>query len=213
MLSTNNLVEIKNKYKDYINDPDCVYKSCDKVYIVVLKKLTDTNTNESRDVADINYAKFRADKLLVVNIIAKFDISQKIDKTCNSVYKNTRVEYKIGEIVSVNNFETNLSVVCAPGIHYFKTIEPAFYYEIDENNIDTYCSWYDTGAKRSERKCETIDDQCRKYTITLFFENGHKESECTYENEKVIAKFIFHCDGYKFNVDGICAKYWKQQII
>ena len=72
-------------------DPSYVFKSCSHVWIVVLQKLPDTITNESRSVADPNCAKFRADKLSVVDIIHKFDQTT-TDSICNSVYKDKQME-------------------------------------------------------------------------------------------------------------------------
>ena len=63
------LVHIVDRYEDGSH----VFKSCSHDWIVVLRKLPDTNTNESRPVVDPNCAKFRADKLQVVDIIHKFD--------------------------------------------------------------------------------------------------------------------------------------------
>ena len=66
-------------------DPLYVFKSCSRDWIVVLQKLADTITNESRPVVDADCAKFRANKLQVVDIIHKFDQTTR-DSICNSVY-------------------------------------------------------------------------------------------------------------------------------
>ena len=59
-------------YVTKYNDSSYVFKSCSRDWIVVLQKLPDTITNESRSVVDLNCAKFRANKLFVVDIIHKF---------------------------------------------------------------------------------------------------------------------------------------------
>src|SRR5438128_254473 len=57
-----------------IDEKDCVFKSCDYEWIVVLKKLSDTLTNEDRHcVVDARYAKFRANKLKVMLIFNKLN--------------------------------------------------------------------------------------------------------------------------------------------
>ena len=63
---------LKELCKEYIVDPKYVFKSCGN-YIVVLQKLLDTITNESRsDVSNAMYANYRANKLRVILIINKF---------------------------------------------------------------------------------------------------------------------------------------------
>lgn len=142
------LAKIEARCKNYIDDPTYVYKSCNNC-IVILKKLVDTITNESREVADANYAQFRANKLLVVDIIDKSNINKKINSVKNTVYKKNIIKYKIGKIVCVDDFCQDLSIVCAPGIHYFKTIKRTFYYEFDD--MYGYCyNWYDSGNPKSE---------------------------------------------------------------
>src|SRR5438552_1369387 len=74
---------IKNKYKHYIDceNPLYVYKMCTSFnnnngklekneWLVIMKKLPDTVTNESRKNAfNCKYAKYRANKLEVIEII------------------------------------------------------------------------------------------------------------------------------------------------
>src|SRR2546428_12195942 len=65
---------IEEKCTEYLNDPNFVFKCCidektDDHWIVILKKLDDTVTNESRtNIKNHLYAKFRADKLKVIKI-------------------------------------------------------------------------------------------------------------------------------------------------
>ena len=94
------LVHIVDIVDRYI-DPSYVFKSCSRDWIVVLQKLPDTITNESRFVVDADCAKFRANKLQVVDIIHKFDQTITCDSIWNSVYAGKQMEYKRGEIVGV----------------------------------------------------------------------------------------------------------------
>lgn len=56
--------------------------SNEKMWLVVMEKLEDTKTNESRkDVRNTNRAKFRADKLKVIKIFDMDDIKKTIDCT------------------------------------------------------------------------------------------------------------------------------------
>lgn len=183
---------LETKYSHDPNNSNYVYKSCEIVWIVVLKKLPDTITNESREVADANHAKFRADKLLVVDIINKFDTSKKIDAVRSSKYQKAYINYKIGEIASVDDFETNLSAVCAKGLHYFKSIESAFYYELDGIYRYFYtgyhCSWHENGNKHKEGN---YVDGFAQSIWTYWHHTGNKSSEGNYSDGFKHGKWTF----------------------
>ena len=74
------LKQLKEELSEYIDDKKYVYKICGD-YIVVLEKLPDTITNENRsNISQIDdnklYAKYRANKLLVKQIINKYDLTE-----------------------------------------------------------------------------------------------------------------------------------------
>ena len=142
------------------SDASFVFKSCQKEWIVILQKINNTITNESRtNVIDHIYAKFRGNHFLVVDIINKFDINKHIDEITNSYYAYDIINYKKGEIVKSNSFDEDLINVCSNGIHYFKSIEPAFYYEVGglKNKNGIYKEWYDNG--QIKLKCNYIDGE------------------------------------------------------
>jgi antitoxin component YwqK of YwqJK toxin-antitoxin module len=146
----NDSVVIETPKEKYPSDKEHVFKSCSREWIVILEKLEDTHTNENRcDIVDPLYAKFRANKLKVVNIIHKFK-NQEIDKIQNSVYSDKKITYKKGEVIEDENFNVNIENVCAPGIHYFKSKEAAFYYEIPDNYTGRYNQWYQNGQRYIE---------------------------------------------------------------
>jgi antitoxin component YwqK of YwqJK toxin-antitoxin module len=189
----------------YPSDRGFVFKSCLKKWIVVLHKLTDTITNESRSNAkDLMYAKFRANKLLVVCVVNKFT-QKSIDNITNSVHKEKTIIYKKGEIIEVNDFDENLENICAPGIHYFKSPEAAFYYEIPNNYFGLYKLWYGSGqlgvectykngTKDGLYQLWNPDGQLRfKYAykdgkidglLKKWYYNGQLEIECTFKDGK-----------------------------
>src|SRR5438128_1956435 len=108
---------------------DHLYKSCQGDYIVVLKKLDDTKTNESRkDIVDPMYAKFRANKLMVVRIYNKHT-GEEVNSIKNSVYHTKKITYTCNEVVEVTNYDGNVDEICSTGIHYFKCEEAAKFYE------------------------------------------------------------------------------------
>jgi antitoxin component YwqK of YwqJK toxin-antitoxin module len=127
-----------------------IFKSCCRNWIVVLKKLEDTKSNESRcDITNPLYVKYRANKLLVVDIIHKIT-GQTVDKITNSVYIKNTIKYEKGLIVQVSNFDENLNNICTSGIHYFKTPEMAYYYEFSKITNGVFKTWYDNGQLETE---------------------------------------------------------------
>jgi antitoxin component YwqK of YwqJK toxin-antitoxin module len=190
----------------YSSSEEYVFKSCFKEWIVVLKKLPNTKTNESRFyVVSSQYAKFRADKLLVVDIVHKFT-DQTINEIENSVYRERTIKYTKGEIATVLDFDENLNQVCSTGIHYFKNAEAAFYYELDGVENGPYKKWYENGQlnlecaykngkknglykllrsdDQPEVKCAykngELDGEYKKWN-----ENGQLKLECTYNDGKL----------------------------
>ena len=142
-----------------------VYKACQKS-IVTLELLKDSVTNESRpDVVDSNHAKFRTNKVKVVQI--------KNVKTCESMksdnsFHDKNFKYSVGKIITEPTFEPDLNQVCGGGIHYFKTRETALswyhsYYNhyTRPDGLDEW--WYENG--QLNRRCNYKDGE----------RNGHYE--------------------------------------
>lgn len=132
-------------YMNRYSDSKYVFKSCGKEWIVILQKLSDTITNEARKVVDAKFAKFRADKLLVVDIVNKFDQTKSCISIYNSIYVDDKIEYAKGKTIEITNFDKNIHKVCTRGIHYFKTIVAAFYCELDKVTNGEWIQWYDSG--------------------------------------------------------------------
>ena len=166
-------------YVTKYNDSSYVFKSCSHDWIVVLRKLADTITNESRPVADTYCAKFRANKLQVVDIINKFDQSITCDSICNSVYKDKQMVYKKGEIIEVEEFNTNVNEVCTTGIHYYKTMKVAFYLELEIVRDGELISWRDNGGMLSKR---TYKDGKREGEWIYWYDNGQMNTKAIYKD-------------------------------
>ena len=182
----NNLDRLKHECKEYLNKSEYVYKICSD-HIVVMKKLQDTKTNENRNnVADSLYAKFRADKLFVVKILNINNI-ESIKKIVNNNYK-IKIIYKCDEIIIPDKFDENIDEVCSSGIHYFKTIDAAFYYkELPRLFTGKWIYWHENGNKSYE--CEYIDGKETGKWIS-WYENKNKSSEGEYINGKLTGKWI-----------------------
>ena len=161
-----------------MSDSDLCYKSCGD-YIVTMKKLPDTVTNESRKgVSDPLHAKFRADKLLVVRIEHK-TTGKRIDKIQNTSYKYNQIWYEVLKEVSVPDYDPDHNQVCASGIHYFLSRDAAFYWNIDQTNDNDgiYRSWFDNGQYGVE--CTYIGGKLHGSYQSWYY-HGQKDVECNY---------------------------------
>lgn len=126
------LETIKLICKNYIGNPKYVYKFCDIPYkhgvgyIVVLERLPSTKTNECRYTItmNMNYAKFRGSEFKVATII---DVTDPGRRTIHEVTNIRGTTYAVGTVVKPNYFDKDLNVICAAGIHYFKSIDAAFF--------------------------------------------------------------------------------------
>jgi antitoxin component YwqK of YwqJK toxin-antitoxin module len=185
---------------DYIGDPKYVYKSCGN-YIVVLEKLIDSRTNESRsNVADPKYAKYRANKLKTILIINKFDLSDVIMEIQNSYYEGKKVVYRTDEVIVINDYDHDLGVVCTSGIHYFKTIGQSFFWELLEFNplyTGKWIKWHDNGTKYLEGEYKEGIEEGK---FIIWYNNGNKWYEGEYKEGKQEGKVIqWHGNGTKYS--------------
>ena len=138
---------------------DIVFKSCSRNWIVVLQKLDDTICNEHRtNVVNPLFAKYRANKLKVLDIFNKFT-HKTTDTVTNSIHTATTIEYSVGKNVCADKYDLNENNICTTGIHYFKHPEVAYYTElnVDEEFCelcvkDEHKTWYDNGATHSVYK-------------------------------------------------------------
>ena len=179
----------------YISNPKYVFKSCDN-YIVVFEKLYDTITNEYRNnVSKYMYAKYRANKLKVILIINKFDPFITIKEIENTSYEDNKIRYEKDKIVEVNDYDMDLNKVCTKGIHYFKTIKQAFYWELFKfcpKYTGKLISWYENGNKKEES--EYLDGRLAGRFIKYYKngKKGKKKCEGEYLDDKRIGTWIYY---------------------
>jgi len=140
---------VKEEFK---SDANCVYKICSdekKNYFVVLQKHSHFLTNESRtNVIDGNYAKFRANKLLVKQIIDLTDMNpdilyvKNITSYLDEVHFRwciVNTQYEVNKIINPDKYIVNPQEICAGGIHYFKTMKAAFFlWQFPPKNYNGY---------------------------------------------------------------------------
>jgi hypothetical protein len=208
------LDKIKIQYKQYIDDPDCVYKQCRDRWIVIMKLLPDTRTNETRNnVRDAQYAKFRANKLKVLVIFSIKNPSKRMRAIINE-YAMTQIKYKVNKIVRPDAFDNNLNVVCGNGVHYFKSIDAAFYWDWGARRFTSgqWCQWYENGQivyKGDYQNRKKIGHWCKWY------ENGQIAREGDYQNGKEIGHWrSWHSNGQivyegDYQNDGKRTGHWR----
>ncbi len=80
---------------------------------------------------------------------------------------NKKIIYEKGKIVLPDRFDYNLNHICSNGIHYFKTIDAAFYYS------------------------KQVPTNYTGYWINYHFEKGEKYSEGYYINGLRDGKWIY----------------------
>lgn len=117
----------------YPNSLNYVFASCLN-YIIILKKLPDTNTNEDRHVVFPEDSEYKADKLKVILCVNKFT-NNKINEI-----KDNYIKYKINDILISNNIN----------LIYYKNIELAFHKDLlkyNKNYTGIYKEWTDSGIE------------------------------------------------------------------
>lgn len=214
------LIEFERVCEPYIFDPKYVFKSTEDS-LIVLEKLPSTLTNQMRTLTengDPNYAKYRANELKVIVIFDRYNPSETKEKT-NSIFKKT-FAYESGKIVKALSYgekelnekyfedEGNNERVCTFGIHYYKTIEAAFYHQIDVSHLNGYVFVRNGDGVIIKRK-EYIEGKIQeirysngnlecKYNYVDGKKNG--QVEAFYEDGSIKARFSFIDD----KKNGIC---------
>lgn len=201
-------------YSEYISDPSYVYKSCSKNYIVILQLNDDIKTNEKRsNVVNTLYAKHRAEKANVKLIFNKFNPLITIQFIKNSIYENKKILYETNKEIIADSFDDNLNNVCSNGIHYYKSIECAFFCELSYSDLmlnkfnGVFLNYYDDGrlhisknylhGKLNGKFLEYFDngilhiESCYSVgklsgNFLKFYKNGIRWIECNYENNYIV---------------------------
>jgi antitoxin component YwqK of YwqJK toxin-antitoxin module len=222
LISNNkHLIALLKKCAKYTKSEYYVYKACcdvlskkdnmSKKWLVVMKKIKGTQTNEDRsEVIYFNNAKFRANKLKVIKIFNKNnpDLTKKF---ITNKYENKKLRYIVGRIVKIDDYDEDLEIVCSNGIHYFKTLEPAYYYgDIQKYYTGKWIYWHDNGQKSSEGNY--IDGKRSGHWI-YWHDNGQKSSEGNYIDGKRSGHWInWHDNGQKSSegdyIDGNGEGHW-----
>ena len=165
------------------------YKSCGNS-IVVLRLLPNSKNNLARsNVFAMSTAKYRCDMAYVANIYDKITNTKR--KKVYSDY-NSKFVYKTGKMVQVHDYEENIQVVCAPGIHFYLSEECAFFYNLYKYmNIiyysGIYKSWYGDGTLFEEYEYLS---NLKNGKYTRWHENGNLDV-CLNYDRGVVSTFPF----------------------
>lgn len=171
---------IRQMYPD--DTKQYLFKSCGEIWIVVMRKLSDTITNQSRlepDHPSRQFISYRANKLMVVNIINKFNPNETINEISNTFYKGHTIKYIKGNVVVPDLFDSNINNVCSNGIHFYEKIECAFYLELEKVENGKLTEWYEDGQIKEEG--EYLNGMLHG-RWTFWYDNGQKRSEGEYLN-------------------------------
>jgi antitoxin component YwqK of YwqJK toxin-antitoxin module len=194
------MLETIRKIAEPFTNSNTVYKICINKYIVILEKLEDTQDNEKRkSVINSHYAKFRADQLKVIKIIDLNNLNSDVKEVLNSYEdpttgKYVKLLYKVGTIAIANEYDSNINNICSNGIHYFKTIDGAFYYGfVPKNYTGKWYYYYCEGNVECET--EYVNGLLHGKKIE-WHENNIKKAEYELINNKIYGKHIrWHSNG------------------
>jgi hypothetical protein len=178
-----------------------LYKSCyayRENWIVVLQLTKNSKSTQSRLRANHptrKCARFRANELTVVAIINKFDHT----KTRESIENTTgweAAEYVVGMIAKSGSFDDDLNEIETNGIHFFESIAPAFFYQLDLSNYTgRSVKWYWDGQTDEEG---LYLNGKKTGSWTYWYHNGQKQKEGNFLNgEKTGCWTEWYKDGQK----------------
>jgi Family of unknown function (DUF5758)/MORN repeat variant len=140
-------------------------------------------TNEKRDgVVDPLHAKFRTQKAYV-DVIENVETGWEMISDCS--IHNSLFIYTVGKIIEVDNYDTDINEVCAPGIHYFKTREAAesWWLKYWGCGYETglHRAWHENGQLVEEYTCK---DGVFEGLYRRWHEDGKISKEGNYKDGK-----------------------------
>lgn len=210
------LFSLQKNIRETFPDKHIGFKKCRNGLIVVLEILGENNENR-RAIRNMDHATMRCSKAYVLKI---FDMiaSNVAFSTALAIYDET-FEYKVDQIVEPKEkFDTYLDRVSGSGIHYFRTLDPAFFWNYIPND-GLKKEWYDNGhlkdqyslkdGKRDGPAKSWFDDgqlwEQIIYKDDVFhglyeswYENGRKQNVATYNNGNLDGEYVtWHDNGVR----------------
>ena len=114
-------------------------------YLMVKLAIPDNAKTNSRRSSIVNrrFAKLRCDTAKVLDIYDP--IKPHIKRKHAGSNWNSKFIYTVGETLKIDNYNDNISKICAPGIHYFESEEAAQQYARIRNK--TYIEHHDDDGR------------------------------------------------------------------
>ena len=162
-----------------------------KIPLICVLEILGQNNENRKGVADPDFAKFRCSKAKVLQIFSMPKDAPDLEKTTlsnipryyvkgESWYPEKKIVYQINQIITVDNYDENVEETCSRGIHYFKTMEAAFWFSYS-NCEGLYRSYHDNGQKMIEGKINEEGTFIGK--TDSWYENGQMKFEGEYASD------------------------------
>lgn len=179
---------IKNTYKEYNENDMYVFKSCNfGKAMAILQKPENHKNNESRsNIIDSIFARHRGDSMMVVEIFDKFEPTVKLTRA-TSQFADTEVVYVVGELASPDSYTDDLSED-SHGIHYCRTVEGAFYYDLMKTNYTG--KFYDFHFNGREKENGMLVLGKREGKWDKYYECDQLHTVSNYSNGKLDGEYF-----------------------
>ena len=188
------------------------YKKCQDGRIVVLEILGEHNENRA-GIVDERFAKMRCSMARVSDIYNMHNPELEYEEAFGIYDKTFR--YTLGEVLEpVNEFDENLGKVCASGIHYFLTKEPAYYWKY-KPFYGLFKSWHSNGQmharctykNRKEDGLYEVWNSNGQMTNRYFCKNG--EYDGLYKEWNLNGRIWKRCTYKNGKLDGLYKEWYK----
>jgi hypothetical protein len=115
-------------YRECKNKKHMCFKRCGNVIVGMQFDPDKQSTLNRNGIVDRRYAKFRSER--ISEVVFLYEPHWKTTLTqWRHIFANSAVMYAKGKSVQPNSFDTDIQAICAPGIHFFLTLEAALCYE------------------------------------------------------------------------------------
>ena len=159
-------MELKKILKKYVDDPKYLYKYLYPCYIIVIKKIKTTQTDEYKKVFDPKHAEYHLDSFKTIEI-----------RNCKFPYQEMVCGYKkiikgkkhIGEFYSLDTL-------------YYKTLETAYFNNV--YSVGSFSTWFCNGCIET-KGISWRNNGSQEILIGKFegwYNNGNLVKKCYYEN-------------------------------
>jgi hypothetical protein len=181
LLAINMTEKIKQIYPEYFIKHTYVFKSCNKNWIIVMKKNKHCKTNEERfNIKNIKHALYKGDRFHVTQIFNKLEPEITINKITEKYYDGEITFYE-------NDFICDIFADCDKnsysnknrGILFFKSVVSAFYSDIPDEYTGPYIGYHNNGMittigehKNGKKHGEWSVDVDKWYMSRIEYKNG-----------------------------------------